>query len=1327
MENQKKTKHLFSKVRTSVATAMRLSVVSIAIIAGGYLRAAAAEFGLLSESIPGLNFGVDGELGKYSGSNDTYVPTTTDNYADYREISRSIQTSMFSPTGGWSGWFIQYGVGTSPAIKPMSAYSNGSIRFWFKGESSLSPYLQVGIRSGNIPAGSETSKVFLNAYTTFDNNWHSVSIPVSVFIQREPRLVLDAMKVLINFSVEGNTFGTHNFWIDNLRWDTQQPGALSTITVTPNPASVPAGSSELFTATGRDGSNARIDIWPTWTKSAGLASSSFANTTGDRTTFIAGGSLQSGTITASYGGRNGTANVNVTAGGADKFGVLSETYPGVLFGTDAEIGLDNGGGAPAVVLNGTYTADVVEGVNSMRTAVGQSQGYAGWFVQHGLLGSADTVVKDMSHYAAGSIRFWLKAPSALNGVLTVGVRSGNVPAGAETSKVVLNSTYYPFDNTWKSVTLPLSLFIGPSPKADLSQIKVFFSVFAIGTTNGSHAFLIDNLRWDTETPGALASLTVTPNNVSIPFNTERQFTAAGTDASGVSIDIWPTWSMPSGSLGTLSATSGPTVKLLTGNTEISGVLRAQVSGFTANSNVTVGNVTYTQSYNVYSDAGSGGYVGASQGPAGSTIVLSQQNDGTAPEGSTFRRSVYTLKNTPGEEDAYALWFTEAELGSRFMPTYESGYLHFFVRTNRDLQFGIRSENVAPGAEQSKMRLSELGVPLDNTWREVLVPLETLADRDPNFDFAQVKVFFSIGAVSAQIGEVTNAVFDVDDVRWLTTDPGVIEDAKLYQDLVMKQRPSGLVRSFDTLPQAVTYDQALAAMNFTYYKDLAKAKSIFETYRTNLYQPGQGLADEYHVDTLAVRDADRLVGPNAWFVLALMHYRNVSGDTAYDGMIDGLAAWLKSMQAPDGAMRFGNSVNGVDINTKATEFSFDCYAVFEAYASLRGDATYRTAAQNIWNWLLANMWRPSENRFYVGMNPNGTPNTDKALDVYSWAPLALSSFSVVLTQAEVDLGTSAVNDLTGRLVDGFDFGGPLGQAPDKDAVWLEGTGQMAAAYFAYGDTQKANYYLEELKKAVVTNSPSSQGIPYATNAGTGYAGFIMDSLHPAVSSVGWYLFARNRFNPFKPFPLNTVKIKNISNSAPAAAITWTANLPAGWVRANQYIEVDAQPVSLDPWGIQIYTDNTNPSMNPRFVDPTPELPNNHDSNPAGMLMSGSPTTFRKVPLAWSIKDRVADAPSAAEPSSGAPDSFQWLIMKDRATPAVDNNNNGLLTDPTDTTPFVDGEDFIRIRDASGVHGGQGPLDYFPALTPDFVFLQADFSIAAAQTDYTTRIILEFFNE
>ena len=83
-------------------------------------------------------------------------------------ISKRATVTVDGSRGQWAGWYIQCGVQGSPETvnKDMSAFEGGMLTFWVK----TSVNLEVGIRSANVPPGTETSKVYLNNYPPFAPN-----------------------------------------------------------------------------------------------------------------------------------------------------------------------------------------------------------------------------------------------------------------------------------------------------------------------------------------------------------------------------------------------------------------------------------------------------------------------------------------------------------------------------------------------------------------------------------------------------------------------------------------------------------------------------------------------------------------------------------------------------------------------------------------------------------------------------------------------------------------------------------------------------------------------------------------------------------------------------------------------------------------------------------------------------------------------------------------------------------------------------------------------------------------------------------------------------
>jgi hypothetical protein len=147
------------------------------------------------------------------------------------------------------------------------------------------------------------------------------------------------------------------------------PGALATITVTPNPGTLPINTTITYTAVGKDANGNVISPFaPTWSVTAGGGTIP-AGTTGLTAPFTAGGAVGTftNTVRATSGTIFGTATAIVTSppppivnpGTTNGFGILAgSTITCVTGGTiNADIGLSPGTavvlGTPACVVTGT--------------------------------------------------------------------------------------------------------------------------------------------------------------------------------------------------------------------------------------------------------------------------------------------------------------------------------------------------------------------------------------------------------------------------------------------------------------------------------------------------------------------------------------------------------------------------------------------------------------------------------------------------------------------------------------------------------------------------------------------------------------------------------------------------------------------------------------------------------------------------------------------------------------------------------------------------------------------------------------------------------------
>lgn len=1312
------------------------------------------------------------------------------------------QTHVTLRYGGWGIFNVDAPGSNTSVARDYSDYAGGDLRFWLKSTTALVARIEY------ISTDGTDRQIPINEKST-GGVWAERIIPL-VSLPAD----FNIKKVVSPFIIaqEANPNGATDWEVDHVRW-TKPLRSVNPLVIFPiSPAVKPNGNREI-TVEGRDANDEQVLIYSTF-------SFLYSGDGSIAPTGTAPG-LQSGVLTV--GSMNGgvVGNViketnqdglpidvqqvftpyTVDSSVANKqYGLLSETYGGIQLGSnnpsqngDMALYSENSNNTATLPTVSDDIANPPEGAKTTKTVLQiktVNTQYQGWAIQWGRTANStensDSYTLDMSQYYDGSIRFWFKAPAsaALANGLMVGIRSGNVPAGREISKVLL-SKYVPFDNQWHAVALPMTLFAKGRPFADIARTKVLFNISlagAIGGSADSRTFYIDNLRWDTQLPAALARIDVEPNSklspVKIPLGFKRLFTATGYDANGTEVDISPTWDFGGGaSLGTLSNSAGPSTLLTASASPVSGQIRASVGGVSGTTSIDVAPVTFTGFYNVYSDLGVGGQIGVAAAPyippAGSTLTLHENTGGVPSDPARYMDAKFTLGNTPGKNDAFAVWFVQEPSFPRYMGGFEHGYLDFFVRSTHDLEISIRSANVpsedtkTEQGNKAKVLLSEFGVPHDGSWQEVVIPLDYFTLKEPRLDFTQVQTYFAIGATSVEIGEVADQTFDVDNVRWLSTSQLVPSADAVYKGLQDKQPASGsgLVRSYDgdPTPHAFTYDQAISAMAFTYRRDTARAKRIFDVYNSKFNSGAfDGFANDYNVDNPnIIIDGQRTTGPNAWMLLALVHYKNVSGDNSYSAMMTGIANWLLKLQDTDGGLYFGKSANGTLLTNKSTEQNFDAYRAFDAYGWSAAQAPFIGYAMHVNIWLRnAPAWNASERRFNLGTTLSGQTNTDKALDVYSWAPLALSSFTSVVDLASATFANTQTNAMNGARISGFDFSGYGYQAPvDKDAVWLEGTAQMVLAYRAAGRYTDAEYLLNQLKQAIVqTNTTGSQGLPYSTTIrGTAYS-FYMTATYPSASSDAWFIFASDNFNPFQGFPLIKFEARNISNNqlAKPGLVAWTGITPGtSWTRADQYVYLDAQPIALGSWGIRIYTDNTSLYASPQFNDPTPcqlinGIPdvrtcNNPDSDPSGLLLvpaTGNSSTDR-LPLAWSIKDTTAavDSPLPSNPNTGPQtgqdNRYQWFYTLDRATPAIDRNNDGKIVIPPPNTAYSPTNDtagfssdqydpFVTVETDAGIHGDQDPTHFFTAPTPNYLYFESDFTNAGAQATYrTNRITLEFF--
>lgn len=366
--------------------------------------------------------------------------------------------------------------------------------------------------------------------------------------------------------------------------------------------------------------------------------------------------------------------------------------------------------------------------------------------------------------------------------------------------------------------------------------------------------------------------------------------------------------------------------------------------------------------------------------------------------------------------------------------------------------------------------------------------------------------------------------------------------KMYQWVKVHQNPrSGLIASFEgdgeLGDQAFTYDQALAVIALSYFKDYELARKILDFYLAGA-QKQQGFYNGYYVSTGEVSEFVIHSGPNLWLGIAVLQYTKLSGDNKYLPLARDIASRMLKLQRED---KEGGLRGGPQTGWYSTEHNLDGFAFFDMFYKVNSEAAYRKAAQDTLLWL--------KNHAYD--NPavpvkRGRGDATIATDTYAWSVASLGPQR--LKQMGMDPGAIVkfAEDNCGVAVDyirpggesiavkGFDFARQQHVARGG-IISCEWTAQMALSYKLlsryYGSSgnrekeklyqDKAEEYLEELTKMLIASSSrTGQGqgcLPYASSdfVDTGHGWMTPKGKNTgSLSATIYAIFAYYGFNPLE---------------------------------------------------------------------------------------------------------------------------------------------------------------------------------------------------------------------
>ena len=326
--------------------------------------------------------------------------------------------------------------------------------------------------------------------------------------------------------------------------DSNDPGVLSTLVVSPGPATVAAGGTVQFTAAGTDFTGAAVVPNPgvvVWSVAAG--GGTINAVTGAFTASTVPGTYTN-TVVATCRGIAATATVIVTPGpvatitvtpnpatmpigatqqytavGKDAFGNVTPITPvwSVVLGggtINASTGLFTAGNSP-----GTFT-------NTVKATSGTISGTATAIITAGPLASIAVTPNPVTMLVNTTQQFTAVGLDAAGNVVAItpvwSVANGGGTINASTGLFTAGSTAGTFANTVTATS---------------------GSISGTATVNVLSGTL------------PLLTITVTPNPATVQVNATQQFTAVGRDGAGNVVAITPVWTVTNGG-GTINSSTG---------------------------------------------------------------------------------------------------------------------------------------------------------------------------------------------------------------------------------------------------------------------------------------------------------------------------------------------------------------------------------------------------------------------------------------------------------------------------------------------------------------------------------------------------------------------------------------------------------------------------------------------------------------------------------------------------------------------------------------------------------------------------------------------------
>jgi hypothetical protein len=347
-----------------------------------------------------------------------------------------------------------------------------------------------------------------------------------------------------------------------------EPGALASIAVTRASETLPISASVQFTATGYDANGRVVGISPTWSVAAGggtIATSGVFSAGTTPGTFA-------NTVTATVGSLSGTASVTVIAG---PVATITLTPTPVTLATNTSqqftaVGADVAGNVVPITPNWS----VAGSAGSITSAGLFTSGMAPGTYTNSVAASVGSIVATATvTVTASALATVTVAPNPAS--LAIGATQQFTATGRDGAGNVIS----PLTFTWA---------VGSAAAGTISSAGLFTAGTAAGTYSNTVAATAGTITGNatvTVIAGAPATITVTPDPVTLAAGGTQQFTAVVRDASSNILPITPNWSVAAGG-GTISSTGLFTAGALAGT--FTNTARASVGSVNGSATVTVG-------------------------------------------------------------------------------------------------------------------------------------------------------------------------------------------------------------------------------------------------------------------------------------------------------------------------------------------------------------------------------------------------------------------------------------------------------------------------------------------------------------------------------------------------------------------------------------------------------------------------------------------------------------------------------------------------------------------------------------------------------------------